>query len=120
MTHGTGLLITFSVYVCTGWAVQLLFYGVALNMFINYLRSTLYAHDQTRTKVVLWLTMLAATAQTGLTFNSLWYYGTLQRRDAVTLYAQTYPDCFITLPSVVSGMIVQTFFVTRAAKVSRP
>ncbi|KAK4050845.1 hypothetical protein OIV83_003267 [Microbotryomycetes sp. JL201] len=97
-----------------GWGVQLLFYGVAANMFLNYVRSSLFARDRPVTKAVLMVTMLAATAQTGLTFNSLFHYGTSQRRDAVTLYAQTYPDCFITLPSAISGSCVQTFFVWRA------
>ncbi|KAM0790846.1 hypothetical protein ACM66B_004690 [Microbotryomycetes sp. NB124-2] len=99
-----------------GWGAQLLFYGVAANMFLNYVRSSLFARDRTGTKVVLFATMFAATAQTGLTFNSLFHYGTWQYRDAVTLYAQTYPDCFITLPTAISGACVQSFFVWRASQ----
>ncbi|KAK4050727.1 hypothetical protein OIO90_004949 [Microbotryomycetes sp. JL221] len=99
-----------------GWGFQLLTYGIAANMLLNYARSPLYQRDSTRTKIVLWCTMLAASSQTALSFNAMFHYGTEQHRDAVTLYAQTYPDCFITLPTAISGAFVQTFFVSRASK----
>ncbi|SCZ99472.1 BZ3500_MvSof-1268-A1-R1_Chr3-1g06027 [Microbotryum saponariae] len=98
----------------TGWMVQLIFYGFGLSLFVRYVTGPQYKADSRRIKLWLWAVVFAATGQAAITFDSIFHYGTSQRRDVDTLYAQTLADCFATVPTGIVGALVQSFLGLRA------
>ncbi|KDE07490.1 hypothetical protein MVLG_02165 [Microbotryum lychnidis-dioicae p1A1 Lamole] len=100
--------------VFVGWMVQLIFYGFGLSLLVRYVTGAQYKADSRRIKLWLWAVVFAATGQAAITFGSIFHYGTSQRRDVDTLYAQTLADCFATVPAGIVGALVQSFLGLRA------
>ncbi|SCV71149.1 BQ2448_2737 [Microbotryum intermedium] len=99
--------------VFVGWMLQLIFYGFGLSLLVRYVTGRQYKADSRRIKLWLWAVVFAATGQAVISFYSVFHYGTSQRRDVDTLYAQTLADCFATMPAGIVGVLVQSFLSLR-------
>lgn len=80
-----------------GWIAQTFFTGVLTTWAFQYVRSEAHQNDRRATKVLLYAVLLLAWAQEVVTITLVMHYGTYQKRDSTTLYAQTAMDCLSTL-----------------------
>ncbi|KAM0751928.1 hypothetical protein T439DRAFT_325112 [Meredithblackwellia eburnea MCA 4105] len=101
--------------VIVGWTVNLITWGIMISAFLSYISSRIHRSDGKRTKIVLYIVVMLATAQSSLVFWSLYHYATWQARDVNTLYSQTTVDCLLTLFVSFEAVIVQLFLAHRAA-----
>ncbi|KAK4048720.1 hypothetical protein OIO90_005713 [Microbotryomycetes sp. JL221] len=101
--------------VIVGWQVQLILYGFAIAKLSSYFHTKAYRTDPRWLKTLLHATVIACTAQSAISFYSIWHYSTWQQRDENTLYDQTLADCFATGPVGIVAVLVQGYLVYRAS-----
>lgn len=98
-----------------GWTVQMMAFGGLVTYACSYLSSTAFSRDGPRLRWLLCTVLFLCTAQTGVTFFSIFHYMTNQGRSAEVLYGQTIGDAISTIPVGFEGALVQGYLTHRAS-----
>lgn len=100
-----------------GSLLNVFLFGIALQAYVNYGRSSLYRRDSTRTNLLFWIVCVFAFLEAGLNVSEIYHFGVSQKRDVVSLVASS---LIADLQPAVSGIValfVQSFLTHRAGTV---
>lgn len=113
-TYATSILLPCAL----GWVFQVAITGVAVAMFVGYLRTEMYERDSGARKALVWTVVAVAVAQAGMNVASICYWMVQQDRSAAALLHPTPLDAIQTLSIAINAPLVQGFLAMRAARVS--